>query len=106
VAETYTSGSWTAKPGQEDSFVAAWTQFAQWISGQPGVGTLRLVRDLEAPQRFLSFAPWEGIDSIRSWKALPEFRERIGRVKEHVDDFTAAELELVVAVERGAAVSV
>jgi hypothetical protein len=30
MTETYTHGSWTVKPGEEDAFVQAWTAFAPW----------------------------------------------------------------------------
>ena len=30
MPETYTSGIWIVKEGEEDAFVAAWKQFAQW----------------------------------------------------------------------------
>lgn len=98
MAETYTMGFWTAKAGEEDAFVAAWTEFAGWIKDQPGVGTMRLVRDLSDTAKFVSFADWEGIEEIHRWKAMPEFRERIGRVRQHTDAFAPAEAELTVRV--------
>ena len=104
MAETYTMGFWIAKPGAEDAFVAAWSEFAEWIKDQPGVSTLRLVRDLKEPRKFISFADWDGIESIRAWKETPEFKERIGRVKQHTDDFTASEAELAVRVDAAARV--
>lgn len=45
MTEAYSMGFWTAKAGEEEAFVAAWTEFAEWIKEQPGVRTLRLVRD-------------------------------------------------------------
>ena len=105
MAETYTMGFWTAKPGEEDTFAAAWTEFAEWIKKQPGVNTLRLVRDVKDPSKFISFANWNSIELVHVWKATPEFKERIGRVKKHTDEFTAAEAEVVVHVEAFAAVT-
>lgn len=105
MPETYTMGFWTAKVGEEDALASAWTEFAEWIKDQSGVQTLRLVRDLNEPAKFISFADWDGIDSIHAWKAMPEFKERIGRVKQHTDDFTASEAELVVRVAVDAAIT-
>ena len=102
--ETYTSGTWMVKAGEEDAFVQAWTEFASWGSEMTGAGTMRLTRDLSQPRRFFSFAPWEDIHVIRAWKSSPEFRERIGRVRQHTEDFTPWELELVTAVQAGARV--
>lgn len=105
MAETYTMGFWTAKAGEEDAFAAAWTEFAEWMKEQPGVETMRLVRDLKEPAKFISFANWKRIELIHAWKSTPEFKERIGRVKQHTDEFTAAEAELVVRVDAPAFVT-
>jgi heme-degrading monooxygenase HmoA len=59
VPETYTSGTWIVKTGEEEAFVQAWTDFVTWASGMAGSGTFRLVHDLEQPHRYVSFAPWE-----------------------------------------------
>jgi heme-degrading monooxygenase HmoA len=104
LAVSYTMGFWTAKDGEEDALIAAWTEFAEWIEQQPGVHEVRLVRDLKEPRKFISFADWDDIESIHAWKSTPEFRERIGRVKQHTDAFVAGEAEL--SVRRGAAAPV
>ena len=104
MTEVYTTGRWKPNPGSEGAFVEAWSSFASWASGMAGAGTLRLVRDLHAPERFVSFGGWEGIDQVRAWKSSPEFRERMAQVLQHVDTFEPTELELVVAVEDGALV--
>ena len=98
MTETYTSGAWTVKPGEDDAFVAAWTEFVTWASEMPGSGTFRLVRDVEQPNRYQSFAPWESFEAQQAWKELPEFRERIMRVRAHCDDFQPSVLELVTQV--------
>ena len=105
MAETYTMGFWRAKTGEEDAFVAAWTEFAEWMKTQPGVRTARLVRDLKEPAKFISFADWDGIESIHAWKATDEFKQRIAKVKQHTDEFTAAEAELTIAIGQPAAIA-
>ena len=98
MAETYTAGMWQVRAGEEEAFIQAWRDFAAWASSRAGSGTLRLTRDVREPNRFFSFAPWEGIEAIHAWKASEEFKERIGRVKAHTDDFTAWEFELATTV--------
>jgi heme-degrading monooxygenase HmoA len=98
MAETYTNGIWMVKKGEEDAFVAAWRDFVSWASTWPGSGTFRLVRDVDEPSRFMSFAPWGSFDAQAAWKQNPEFRERIGRVKSHTSDFTPSVFELVTTV--------
>ena len=97
MSTVYTSGTWQPSPGSEDAFVAAWQQFATWASSRPGAGKLRLVRDLHQPERFMSFGDWESIEQVREWKSSPEFRERMARVLQHVDEFQPAELTLIAS---------
>jgi heme-degrading monooxygenase HmoA len=94
----YSSGAWTVKDGEGEQFVEAWTEFARWLSTMPGAGTARLTRDLTDPNRYLSFAPWKSADEMRAWKSDPEFKERMGRVQQHVEDFKPSEMELVAEV--------
>jgi heme-degrading monooxygenase HmoA len=96
---TYTSGVWLVKEGEEDDFVADWREFAVWARTMPGCGTLMLVRDLDEPSRFMSFAPWESFETQRAWKETDEFRERMTRVRRHVDDFTPRTYESVAQVD-------
>ena len=98
MAETYTSGMWRVKPGREEDFVAAWTDFVKWASEQPGSGTFRLVRDVDDPACYMSFAPWESFETQRHWKQTDEFATRMHRVREHVDSFEPSTYELVVEV--------
>jgi heme-degrading monooxygenase HmoA len=98
MAETYTSGVWIVKPGEEDAFIQAWTEFVTWGSSMSGSGEFRLVRDLEQPGRYSSFAPWESFDAQQAWKEHPEFRERIMRVRSHCADFQPSIYELVTQV--------
>jgi heme-degrading monooxygenase HmoA len=98
MTETYTSGTWLVKEGEEDAFVQAWTAFVEWASEMPGSGVFRLVRDNDRPRRYMSFAPWESFDAQEAWKELPEFPERIGRVRHHCENFEPSTLELVTVV--------
>jgi heme-degrading monooxygenase HmoA len=99
VTETYTHGTWQVKAGEEDAFVAAWTDFVTWASDFDGSKTFRLVRDVDQPSRYMSFAPWESAEAQAAWKSTPEFRERIMRVRAHCDDFQPSVFELVTTVE-------
>jgi heme-degrading monooxygenase HmoA len=98
MTETYTSGIWTVKPDHEEEFVEAWTDFVRWAKDQPGSGAFRLVRDVEDPRRYLSFAPWESFDAQQAWKATDEFTARMRAVHEHVDSFQPSTYELVTEV--------
>jgi len=95
MGEMYTTGTWKPKAGEEEEFVAAWSEFAQWASEFPGAGTLRLSRDTADQERYVSFGRWDSPEQAHSWKTAPEFRERMGRVQAHVAEFTPDELEVV-----------
>jgi len=98
MSEAYSSGAWTAKEGEGEAFVEAWTEFARWLSTMPGAGTARLTRDVSEPRRYLSFAPWESAEAMRAWKSNPDFPQRMGAVREHVEEFAPSEYELVAEV--------
>jgi heme-degrading monooxygenase HmoA len=98
MSEVYSSGKWKAKEGEGEQFVAAWTEFAEWLHTQPGAGTARLVRDRSETDIYLSFAPWESLEAMQAWKSSPEFRERMAKVQEHVAEFTPQEMDLVARV--------
>ena len=98
MSTAYSSGTWRAKEGEEEQFVAAWTEFANWMRTMPGAGTASLTRDLDEPGRYVSFAPWESAEQMRAWKSNPDFRENMGRVQAHVAQFEPSEWELVVEV--------
>jgi len=99
MAETYTNGTWLVKTGEEDAFVAEWKNFVGWGKTMAGSGTFHLVRDRDHPDRYMSFADWESFDAQKAWKALPDFPERIGRVRSHCVDFQPSVYELVARVE-------
>lgn len=98
MTETYTSGTWLVNAGEDEAFVQAWTEFVEWANEMPGSGVFRLVRDHDDPQRYMSFAPWESFEAQRAWKELPEFHERIGRVRRHCESFEPSTFELVTTV--------
>ena len=100
--DIFTSGTWTASPGSEEAFVAAWTEFATWASTMHGAGTLHLLGDLHEPGRFLSFGDWESPGDVATWKSDSQFRERMAHVLQHVAEFQARELRPVVTAEAGA----
>ena len=95
MPDVYTTGSWKPFPGQEEPFVAAWTEFARWASEMPGAEKAQLTRDLRNPDRFVSLMEWQSIEAVRGWKESPEFKQRMSVVQQHIDKFTPTELEVV-----------
>lgn len=94
----YTVGVWTTKPGREDEFAALWREMADWtrreMSAAPQ-GTL--LRDRERANRFVSFGPWPSLDAVETWRAHSGFAERIGRMRDLLDEFSPMTLDDVTA---------
>jgi heme-degrading monooxygenase HmoA len=99
----YTTGSWRPHPGHGERFLDAWTEFANWSAGMPGVHMAVLARDLRDPERFVSVVGWDSIEAVRAWKSSPQFKPRMARVQEHIDRFAPTELEVVATVAPGVA---
>jgi len=100
--ELYTTGTWQPYSGKQEAFVEAWAEFAVWTSSRPGAGTLSLTRDTREPGRFVSFGAWKTSQAVRDWKSSPEFRERMARVLEHVEEFHPTERALIATATQGA----
>jgi heme-degrading monooxygenase HmoA len=105
VPERVTTGIWIVSSNDE-AFISAWSTFATWANGQPGAGTLRLARDTADPQRYVSFAAWASAEAVQAWKSDPEFKERLGQVLHHVDEFHTTELDVVAAASQAGSVPV
>ena len=67
---TYTTGSWTPYPGEEQAFLNAWIEFAEWSEQMPGAGTALLAGDLRDPKRFVSFVAWDNLDAVAGMEDL------------------------------------
>ena len=95
MTATYTHTTWRVKPGQEDEFVRRWGEWAEW-SHRQGLGdSARLLRDVERPGTFVSFAAWASADAVRSWRSLEGYHERVARLQEVLEGFEPQTLELV-----------
>jgi heme-degrading monooxygenase HmoA len=100
MVDLYTHGVWVVRSGREEEFVARWRELAEWTAANvPGAGTARLLQDEDHPGRFISIGPWGSRDAVRSWRSLLGFQERLGRLRELLETFTASTLALRAEVE-------
>jgi heme-degrading monooxygenase HmoA len=95
VATPYTHTSWIVKRGREAEFIERWSEWADWSHREGLAGRAMLLRDLDNPERFVSFGPWESMQAIRNWRALSGYQERVARVGELVEQFEPRTLEVV-----------
>jgi len=100
TAPYYTTGSWLPFPGNEQAFLDAWQEFANWSCRMPGAQVAVLARDLRDPKRFVSLIRWDTIEAVRGWKTSPEFKPHMAEVQQHIDKFAPTELEVVASAVR------
>ena len=92
----YAAGIWQVRPGNEQAFIEAWKEFSAWTAlHQRGSGYGNLLQDIENPSRFISFGPWDDIESVRAWGQQPEFRKAIARFMDLCDQITPGTFRLV-----------
>jgi len=100
----FAAGVWSVRPGNEQAFIAAWKEFSAWTAlHQRGSGYGNLLQDLENPSRFISFGPWDDLESVRAWRQQPEFRKALTRFMDLCDEVTPGTFRLVAGDEPPAA---
>lgn len=95
MEDFYTHTTWRVKPGREADFVERWGEWAEWSHRQGLQEEALLLRDVETPHVFVSFAPWANAAVVRGWRALPGYQERVERLREVLDSFDPETLEVV-----------
>jgi heme-degrading monooxygenase HmoA len=88
-------------PGQEDEFVAAYTQARTLVAGTPGCRSVRMTRGIETPSRFVLLVEWDSVaahlDNFRATERFVRWRGLIGPyfaappVVEHFADVSVGE---------------
>jgi heme-degrading monooxygenase HmoA len=91
---TYTHTTWHVQPGREDEFVERWREWVDWSRREGFEAHALLLRDLESQQTFVSLGPWESVATVRNWRALPGYEERVERLSEVVESFEPRTLEI------------
>jgi heme-degrading monooxygenase HmoA len=95
----YTLGVWTVQPGKEEAFKEVWKEFAQWTKlHQTGSGTAQLLQDADQSQRFISFGPWDSLESIRKWRESPEFKKAFLTFKQLCTDIKPMTMQEVLHI--------
>ena len=97
MAMPYTHTSWIVKEGRESEFVERWSEWAAWTRRQGLASQAMLLRDVDDPQRFISFGPWESIRAVSSWRGQSGYHERVAKLREVVDHFEPRTLEVVAS---------
>ena len=92
----FSAGEWTVKEGHDDeAFIQAWLASVNMNPPIEGLTVRpRLLKDLNSPGHYLSFAEWDSREAIDAFRSRPDFPDAMGRIREHAD-FTIYSLEPV-----------
>jgi heme-degrading monooxygenase HmoA len=97
----FSLGIWMVKSGRENDFIVAWGGFAQQTFDLSlGSDEVYLLQDIQQPRRLISCGPWENIQSIETWRQLPEFKEFFKRAKEICDEITPLTIKPIIHLKK------
>jgi heme-degrading monooxygenase HmoA len=94
----YTLGIWTVKPGHEEEFISAWREMAARTKADFPDASAVLLRDRDAPNRFVSSGPWDSLEQVEAWRASPSFRDGVAKIREFLDRFEPHTMDPVVTI--------
>lgn len=57
-----------------------------------------LLRDRDAPNRFISSGPWESLEEIAAWRASVTFADGLARIRGTLESFEAHTLDEAASV--------
>lgn len=98
MTEIYSLGIWTVKAGSEEEFVAAWRAMGEATIAEFPAAHGTLLRDVDNRGRFVSFGPWDSLETVDAWRASTPFKEGVARIRELLDAFEPGTYELSAEV--------
>ncbi len=99
MSDTYASGNWHVKEGNEEAFIAAWSDFMQWArKDHSGLVRAQLIRDDKDPKHFVSFAEWRDTEARVAWRASPEFPSMLGACRDLCEEFVGLDYTTAVTI--------
>lgn len=97
--QAYTVGIWNAKPGKEEEFIKAWTDFAKGVTEDLNdKGSGRLLQDPENSTKFISFGFWDNIEDIKGMRDKEAFKNLTSKLDELLVDYKLPHLMKLVSL--------
>jgi quinol monooxygenase YgiN len=88
TAQSFSSGEWLVRAGNEEEFVSRWTTFTEWsLNNAPRAEAFVLARSTEEPRKFLSLGAWESQEALDAWREMPRMQELLGLCRELCEEF-------------------
>jgi quinol monooxygenase YgiN len=96
MADVWTHGTWTVRPGCEAGFVEAWKQMAEERLAELEVPEPpTLLRDRARENVFVSFGPWPDDGAVERFRSSEAFRKGVGAIEEMLERFEARTMDEV-----------
>ncbi len=96
--EAYASGDWQVRDGEEQEFVARWSDLLGWTrDNHPALKFATLIRAEGDSGRFVSFAEFETPEARHAWKNSEGFIERAAACRELCDEFQGGDFTLAAS---------
>jgi hypothetical protein len=101
LGAVYTLGMWRVKPGQQDSFIAAWKTLGDIFRQlpQPPAGKGTLVQSITDPLLFYSFGPWLSLADIEAMRQDVQAQAGLQELRGYCTEATAGAYRTVAEVE-------
>jgi heme-degrading monooxygenase HmoA len=98
MADVWTHTVWTVRAGREDEFVTAWQEMAREVARDIRMRRPpTLLRDHDRPNVFISFAPWEDLDTTTRFRSSEIFRRHVAGMGSMLESLDAHTLDQVIA---------
>jgi quinol monooxygenase YgiN len=100
VGQTFTSGDWMVKEGNEEVFLQAWADLADWcVANYPGTLGLYLIQDRLVPRHYVSFGAWADFKTVSTSRSRPKFLELFRACQRLCDSFVGSDYVAAVVNE-------
>ena len=79
AVHAYASGNWHVHTGNEDAFVARWTEFRDWARDtQPGFVSGTLMHDEGEAGHYVCLFEWQDLAALNAFLGHPDLGPKIG----------------------------
>lgn len=100
VGQTFTSGDWLVKEGNEEPFLDRWAELADWcVANYPGSRGLYLIKDRQKPGHYVSFGAWTDFNTVSASRSRPKFLELFRACQSLCERFVGSDYVAAVVTE-------
>lgn len=76
----------TVNPGQEEQFAEAYAGACHLIATSPGCRSVRMVRGVESPSRFILLVEWDSLEAhVRDFRGSERFQTWRAAIDQYIE---------------------